>query len=198
MQYPKHLLIAAVITLGAFVPAQTQLLRGKVEDVSNTTNQFFLDGTRIDLVSSTLNLNALVGQQLTMQVIDVSQGGRAILDVRSATPTTKMLDMGNLRFGRAESWQVNGVPGSRTGVFLTLTNMTSYVPFGASGTWVLGGIAPLLASGTINAAGQYEFKLTTPNIPSLVGVEFTSQAAVIDPQNNFILTNPDSKEVRAN
>jgi predicted small secreted protein len=39
----KTLLIASLLTAAVTLSAQIQTLRGKVEDVRGTTNQFFLD-----------------------------------------------------------------------------------------------------------------------------------------------------------
>ena len=47
IQALSFLLVAA-----ATLPAQTQTLRGKVEDVRNTQNQYFLDCTSIPLTST--------------------------------------------------------------------------------------------------------------------------------------------------
>ena len=61
MKLTSLLLVSGLLATN--VTAQTQLLRGKVEDVRNTQNRFFLDCTNIPLTSSKLNLNTMVGQQ---------------------------------------------------------------------------------------------------------------------------------------
>ena len=184
------------LALGGAVSAQTQLVRGKVEDVSGT-NRFILDCTTIPLVSRALNLNTLVGAQWNLQVIDVGTPGAPRLDVQSATPATKIFDMGNLRFGRAERWQVNYTPGSMTAVFVQATSATSYLPLGAAGAWLLGANAAFVNAGVVNGQGQFEFRLTMPTIPSLVGVSFSGQAVVAPPSAPLLITNADCREVRA-
>jgi hypothetical protein len=190
-------LLTPILALGlvATAAAQNQLVRGKVEDVPSTS-RFILDCTTIPLVSSKLNLNALVGQQWNLDVINVGSPSQPVLDVQAATAATKIMDMGNLRFGRAERWQVNYTPGSMAGVFVQLTSATSYLPAGALGTWLLGFNSLHVRSGVTNGQGQFEFNLTMPTIPSLVGVSFTSQALVLPPSGSIVVTNPDCKEVR--
>lgn len=175
-----------------------QELRGKVEDIRNTTGQFVLDGTTIPLISSTLDLNSLEqqGQHLVMTVVDVGTTG-TILNVITTTPTTKILDMGNLRIGRSESWRVSGMSGSVAWVFAGARNSTSYLPLGPLGVWLLGSGARLLANGSVTSLGFYQFQFTMPNLPSLIGVEITSQAVVQEPGGKVLLTNPDSKVIQS-
>jgi hypothetical protein len=173
------------------------LLRGKVEHVRNTTNQFFLDGTSIPLVSKALSLEGFVGMQTIMQVVNIGTRTRPTLDVRSAALTAKMFDMGNLRFGRAEVWQVNAAWGSSAVVYANAMAATSYLPVGAWGTWLLGPAPLRMASGVVSNLGQFRFRFTMPRIPALVGVAFTAQAVVQDKSGRITLSNADSKEVRS-
>ena len=48
----------------------------------------------------------------------------------------------------------------------------------------------------MNALGRFRFNFTMPTIPQLVGVEFTSQAVVVEPTGLLLVTNPDCKDVR--
>jgi hypothetical protein len=187
----------ALTALALSLPAQTQLVRGKVEDIPQT-NRFVLDCTSIPLVSTTLDLNAMVGNQWNLQVVNVGTATNPILDVRSATSAVKIFDMGNLRIGRAERWQVNHAPGSQTAVFVNATSLTTYGPFGAAGTWLLGGNSVFMTGGTVNNQGQFEFSFTTPNVPQLVGVSFSGQALVMTLANELVIANADCKEIRAN
>ena len=182
------------IALGTTVCAQTQLVRGKVEDVSGT-NRFVLDCTSIPLVSTALNLSSLVGQQWNLQVVNTGTATSPVLDVRSATAATKIFDMGNLKIGSPERWQVNAQPGAMAAMFVNATAATSYLPFGAAGTWLLGPQAPLLAQGTVSGQGQLEVRFTMPNLPQLIGTSFSGQAIVLQ-SNQLILTNADCRDVR--
>lgn len=185
--------LTLLATAGALT-AQTQTLRGKVEDVSGTQNQFFLDCTSIPLVSTALNLNTWVGQQAVMQVVNIGTATAPILRVDSAVATAKVFDMGNLRQGRADRWEVNAPAGSFALMALDFTSNTAYTPAGSLGTLLLGGNAAVIASGFTNGQNQFEISFFVPSLPSLVGTSFTGQALVGD-HGNWFLSNPDCKSV---
>lgn len=176
----------------SLLPAQTQTLRGKVEDVQNTQNQFFLDCTNIPLVSTALNLNTWVGQQAILQVVNIGTSAAPILRVDAAVATTKIFDIGNLRPNQSTRWQINAAPGAFGMMFLDFTAHTGYSPFGAAGTWLLGSGAATIAAGTTNGMGQFEINFTAPNFPALLGTSFTGQGLVVD-QGVLTLANPDCK-----
>jgi hypothetical protein len=182
------LLLAAASAL----PAQTQTLRGKVEDVRGTQNQFYLDCTNIPLVSNTLDLNAWVGQQAVLQVVDVGTPTAPRLRVDAAVATAKVFDMGNLRQGQSARWQVNAPAGSFALMMLDFTVFTRYAPFGSFGTFLLGSSPAVLASGLTNGQHQFEINFAVPVFPALVGTSFTGQALVGD-HGTFFLSNPDCK-----
>ena len=179
--------------------AQTQLVRGDVDSIQGT-NRFVLDCTFIELVSSTVNLQALENQsrqsdiEYDMQVQVVSTNP-TVLNVISATVAPEMMQMGNLRLGETDSWEVNGTPGSNAWVFLGDRAFTLYGPAGPLGTWLLGGPVALLNQGTIAFNGQFRFNFTMPNEPRFLGTEITAQAIVQLPAGNFMITNPDCKEI---
>lgn len=196
MKISSPLLVAGL--LAASLNCQTQLLRGKVEDVKNTQNRFVLDCTNIPLTSTALNLNNLVGNQYIMQVVNTGSASSPSLDVKSATATTKVFDMGNIRLGRADRWQVRWKAGSSAAVGVTVTAATSYIPAGPLGTFLLGPQFALLKRGQVNQLGVFEFSYQPPNITSLVGLSITGQALVQETNGFLLLSNPDCKEVRAN
>ena len=193
--------ISYVLPIAALVAtsltAQTQLLRGKVEDVRQTQNKFVLDCTSIPLTSTKLNLNLLVGNQYIMQVVNKGTASSPMLEVQSVTATTKVFDMGNIRLGRADRWQVRGKAGSKTVVAVTATALTGYVPLGSLGTFLLGPNFAVVGQGAINQLGVFEFRLQPPNMNSLVGMSFTGQALVQEPNGFLFLSNPDCKQVRS-
>lgn len=175
--------------------AQTQILRGKVEDVPSTTNQFFLDGTNLPLTSAALNLNTILGQQMILTVVNTGTPTAPVLDVITAAATTKVFDMGNLRVGRADTWQVNALAGSIAFVFVDVTTGTGYQPFGAFGTFLLGSNAVTVTSGITNGLSQFEFSFAVPLAAApFVGTGFTGQALVGD-HGTWFFSNPDSKVV---
>jgi len=193
----SSLLLASGL-LAAGLSSQTQLLRGKIEDVKNTQNRFVLDCTNIPLTSTVLNLNMLVGQQYIMQVVNTGSASSPSLDVRSVTATTKVFDMGNIRLERADRWQVRWKPNSTTAVGITATAATSYMPLRSMGTFLLGSQLALMARGRVNQLGVFEFSYQPPNITSLVGLSVTGQALVQEPNGFLLLSNPDCKQVRSN
>ena len=201
MKLSSLLLVSSLFVptvLAPTVTAQTQLLRGKVEDVKNTQNRFVLDCTNIPLTSTRLNLNLLVGQQYIMQVTNTGTATSPSLEVQSVTATTKIFDMGNIRLGRSDRWQVRGKPNSTTAVGVTATSLTSYTPMGPLGTFLLGPNFVLLRRGTLNQLGVFEFSYQPPNLTSLVGMSFTGQALIQEPNGFLLLSNPDCKEGRPN
>jgi hypothetical protein len=191
----KTLLIASLLTAATNLSAQTQTLRGKVEDVRGTVNQFFLDCTTIPVVSNVLNLNLLVGQDSILDVTNIGTATSPILNVQAATPTTKVFDMGNLRVGQTTRWEVNAAPGSLAFVFFDFTSSTRYVPFGGFGTFLLGPGAVTVTSGTTNGAGQFQFNFTVPPSASVyIGTSFTGQALVAT-AGNWSFSNADCRDV---
>ncbi|MCA8941231.1 MAG: hypothetical protein KDB80_01615 [Planctomycetes bacterium] len=195
-----QLLVVAALAAPAF--AQTQLVRGDVNGIQGT-NLFQLDCTNIQLTSSTLNLQALhdatrqTNNDYDLQVVQVGSNP-VVLDVVSATLVPELFQMGNLRFGRSETWEVFGPAGSPTAVFIALRSTTGYAPIGAQGTWLLGPSYGRLMFGVIGPLGRFEFQFQMPALPALVGTEITSQAIIAPPGQPAYVTNPDCKEVRAN
>ena len=208
MKIQRFPLTTALLTTALFAStafAQTQLVRGDVDAIQGT-NLFRLDCTNIGLVSNTVDLQALHNAsrqqdiEYEMQVVNVSAGGQATLNVVSAVQIPEMFGMGNLRFGRSETWEVFGMPGSATAIFVALPSATSYAPFGAAGTWLMGAQAGLFAQGTINALGRFQVRFQMPTIPGLVGTTVSSQALILEQGGGFttlVITNPGCKDVRS-
>lgn len=181
--------------------AQTYAITGDIDAIQGT-NLFELDCTRIRLVSNTVNLQQLHDAsrqqdiEYAMQVVDVSAGGLTILNVLSATAVPEQFNMGNLRFGRSETWDLFGTAGSLYQVFLNTRNATTFLPLtGFGNSWFMGPGAVPAFRGTMNA-GFIQFPFQMPTIPSLVGVEFSAQTVLVSPSNVVSLTNPDCRVVR--
>ncbi len=184
-----------LLSLTAALSAQTQTLRGKVEDVQNTQNQFYLDCTGIPMVSTALNLNLWVGQEAVLQVVNVGTAQAPVLRVDAAAATAKVFDMGNLRLGQSNRWEINAPAGSFGFMFLDFTANTAYTPFGQFGTWLLGPGAATLASGMTNGQNQFEINFTMPVIPGLIGTSMTGQG-LVGTQGVWSFTNPDCKTIQ--
>lgn len=191
--------LSAVCTSLLFVAtaaAQTYTLNGKVEDVPGTVNQFFLDGTRIPVVSTVLNLNAWVGTQASLDVVNIGTASAPILRVDAAAPTAKVMDMGNLRLGQTQTWEVFAPAGTGAFIFMDWTDNTGFRPIpGFSGVYLLGLSPHFLTGGITNAAGVFQTTFTTPNNPTLVGLEVTSQALYV-PGGVWTFSNVDAKTIQ--
>ena len=181
--------------LTPFLDAQ-QLLRGKVEDVPSTST-FVLDCTRIPVQSAAFNLNAWVGLEAEMKIANVGPPTPPRLEIQAIAAVAPNFDMGNLKLNQSARWQIRGNAGELSAAWIQVTDATGYLPLGPSGTWLLGAVPLFVNSGTINGAGVFEFNLTMPNLPHLVGTSFTGQGALLA-GGNLRMTNPDCRDVRSN
>lgn len=185
--------LTATCMLAAAATAQTTI-RGKVEDVQGTVNQFYLDGTNIPVVSNVLNLNVWQGQHAFLDVTNIGTASAPILRVDAATPTAKMMDMGNLRLGQSKTWEVFAPTGSTAFIFMDWTPNTGFAPIPTfGGAWFLGS-QPFLLAGGITFGGVFQTSYTTPNNPMFLGLEVSSQA-LVGAQNAWQFSNVDSKIV---
>lgn len=196
-------LFLTIPLLAASALAQSFTIRGDVDAIQGT-NLFELDCTRIRLVSTAVDLQALHNAsrqqniEYDMQVVDVSAGGLTILSVLSAVAVPEVFDMGNLRFGRTETWDLRGIAGSLYEIWVNDRNATSLLALPTfSNSWFVGPGAVRIFAGTLTG-GFVQIPFQMPTIPALVGVEFTSQALLMSPSNVLSLTHADCKDVRAN
>jgi len=182
--------------------AQVHLVRGDVDSVQNTRT-FVLKCTNVQLVSTTVNLQAMHDQARQnnifweMQVKDVSANGRKILDVLTAVSKPKILDMGNIRLGRSDRWAIASTPGSAFAIYMASATQTDFLPVGALGSWILGFNFFLFHQGIVPATGLFQFSFQPPNIPALVGHTFASQALIVNKNSTALLSNAECKEVRS-
>lgn len=201
MKAIKFLACAAIFCGASSLNAQVFTIRGDVDGVQRTQGLFVLDGTNIPLVSSTQNLQFLHDQTrqsdfaYEMTVENIGTPGAPVFDLQAATLVPELMDMGNLRFGRSESWEVFAAPGSEVFVFLNLRSQTSFAPVTIDQSWFLGSNALPIRTGFANGLGSLRFNFTMPTRPALLGVEFSSQAAIVN-GGVLSLTELDTKEVR--
>lgn len=194
--------LATLAAVAATAAAQTQVVRGDIDDQNNL---FFLDcAHQVRLVSTTVDLRALHDAsrqqdiEYEMQVVDVSSGGQRILQVISATAIPEQFGMGNLRLGRADRWELLAVPGTQVAIYLNARVLTVCVTIPSMGAWLFGGGALLMRQGTTDALGRFQFDFQPPNDPTLLGIEFTSQGLLRLPGGTIGITNADCKVVRNN
>ena len=191
----SHLLPLALLS-ATTAAAQDVTFRGKVEDVSGTTNQFFLDCTDVDLTSAAFNLNLFVGAQVEIQGSWNGSVANPAVVVDAITTVPESFEIGGGgKIGELAHPTVTAAPGSLALTFASLS--TSFVPFGAAGVGFLGGNPFSTGSGTIGGAGVLQLNIPVPNDPNLIGVEIYGQAVVIDGGTGALtFTNPDCKELK--
>lgn len=187
--------LLSLTALTTVLAAQNQPLRGKVEDVQNTQNQFFLGCTNIPLVSTAVNLNNWIGADALMQVTNVGTATSPTLRVDAIQTTPQTLEMGNLRFNQARNWTVFAPANSFAVVAIDFTANTGFTPLGSLGTYLLGSNSIVLRSGFAGANNEFLFQFTMPNAPNLTGVPMSSQALIVEPSLAAYLSNPDCKDI---
>jgi hypothetical protein len=192
--------LVTLAALAATAAAQTQVVRGDIDDQNNI---FFLDcANQVRLVSNTVNLRALHDAsrqqdiEYEMQVVDVSSGGQRILDVVSAIAIPEQFNMGNLRLGRADRWEFFAPAGTQVAIFLNARVLTVYVPIPGMGAWLFGGGSLAVRQGITDALGRFQFDVQPPSDPALVGIEFTSQSVFRLTNGTIGISNADCKVVR--
>ncbi|MCA8951860.1 MAG: hypothetical protein KDE27_20285 [Planctomycetes bacterium] len=190
------LCLSLLATVAVALPAQTQTLRGGVEDVQGTQNQFFLDCTNLPMFSNTINLNQWTNTEAIMQVVNVGTAQNPMLRVDQIAAANKIMDMGNLRFGQSNTWEVNAPAGSFCMVFIDFLWNTGYTPYGSVGTYLLGPTPVSFRSGFASGQNQFRFNFTMPTLPQHLGVTVSSQALVIDPSGTAEFSNADCKDVQ--
>jgi hypothetical protein len=173
-----------------------QLVRGTVAEVGRGQG-FVLECTNIPLVSRNLDLGELVGRHLELAVVNLGTAMQPRLEVVAAERERALFAMGDLRMGRAERWEITAPPGSVGAAWITATSRTGYLPFGESGTWLLGTTFFLAGSGTADREGRIRFDFRPADVPELAGVSFTAQAGFVTPQNQIVITNADCRTLRA-
>jgi len=192
----KPSIALALLALSTPALAQDVTFRGKVEDVSGTANQFFLDCTDVDLSSGAFNLNDFVGQQVEIEGSWNGSVANPAVVVNAIQAVIESFEIGGGgKIGELAHPSVTAAPGSLAFTFASLS--TSFLPLGASGVGFLGGNVFGTGSGTIPGGGILELNIPVPNDPSLIGVDIFGQAIVADPGTGaFEFTNPDCKTLK--
>ncbi|MDF1800420.1 MAG: hypothetical protein P1V81_14675 [Planctomycetota bacterium] len=185
--------LTAAMTLPA--DAQSVTFRGKVEDVSGTQNQFFVDCTNTSLTSGAFNLNLFVGQQV--EITGQWNGSTAApsVDVAAIAVVPEVFELGGgAKIGDELKVGFIATPGDLA--ISRITVAPSFTDLGASGVVFVDLSKTVIGTtGVIPGGGILQHTLQIPNDPSLVGLEIFGQGALIDSLGNLTLTNPDCKTI---
>lgn len=196
LQHRSLILVAVLVAAAAEASAQSVALRGKVEDVQGTAGQFFVDCTKVQLTSGVIDLNAFVGQQVSLQGNWNGSFAAPSIAVAALQPVATSFEIGGgAKIGGTANFHVFGTPGDIAVPALAVGS--GFTPFGAAGSILvdLQG-AFVFAAQVIPGVGQTQLPLAIPNDPALVGVEVFGQAGIFSPGSGALLvTNPDCKTI---
>jgi hypothetical protein len=185
---------AALLTLVPAASAQDVTFRGKVEDVSGTTNQFVVDCTGTRLTSGLFNLNLFVGQQVEISGDWNGSTANPSVDVTAIAPVPESFEIGGGgKIGQVNNLTFGGQPGAAA--FGFVSTQTGFTPINGGVIFLGTGNIVFQTAGTIGGAGVLQLPMPIPNNPALIGLDIFGQGALSDAAGNLTLTNPDCKQL---
>lgn len=170
--------------------AQQVTLRGQVENVAGGGG-FFVDCTDTTLTSSTIDLNAFVGQQVELSGTWNGSSDTPSVDVAAITAVAKLFEVGGGgKLGDEARLKVTSNPGDVAILFVALDD--GFLPAHKNGVLLLDFATMLhVATGTVAGDGTFEVKGTIPNDPALDGLVVHGQSLVAFTGGGAVLSNPD-------
>lgn len=188
--------VAAALALAATSSAQMVTFLGQVEDVQGTANQFFVDCTDISISSATVNLNALIGQQVELTGMWNGSVANPAVAVTAAPIVPESFGVGgSADLGGELNFDVSATPGQPAILFASANS--AFIPFGNDVLQIDIANAIVVGSGIIPGNGNLQVSVPVPNQPSLVGRTVFGQGAWLDTLGAIRLTNSDCKEIKA-
>ncbi len=186
----------ALLAIAESAAGQAVTFRGKVEDVSGTSNQFVVDGTSTQLVSATINLNAFVGEQV---LIDGVWNGSTVapsVAVASIAIVPRTFEVGgNGSIGGEVRFGAFGAPGDTA--VLAAAFEPAFLPLPGLGVAFLDPQNLIVVGvGPIGQDGNFEVAVPIPNAPAFVGMNVLGQGAISGPAAGLLVANPDSKTIQ--
>ena len=180
----------ALALLAVDASAQQVTLRGKVENVSGGGG-FFVDCTDTTLTSSTIDLNAFVGQQVELNGTWNGSSAAPSVDVAAISAVAKLFEVGGGgKLGDEVRLKVTSDPGDVAIMFVALDD--GFLPAHRNGVLLLDFATMLhVATGTVGGGGTFEMKGTVPNDPALDGLVVHGQSLVVFTAGGAVLSNPD-------
>lgn len=190
-----HAMAAALLALAATAPAQDVVLRGKVEDVSGTTNRFVVDCTDTALTSAAFDLNAWVGQQVELTGTWNGSSASPSVEVTAIAPIAESFEIGGgAKIGDQAVFAVTSNPGDLTVMFAALG--AGFAPTRRAGTLLLDANPIVeIGSGVVRGDGRLEITVDIPDDPSIVGIEVFGQALIAFAAGGKTWSNPDCKTI---
>lgn len=183
----------AALVLAASASAQSVTFNGKVEDVSGTQNQFFVDCTDTRLTSTAFNLNLFVGQQTRITGTWNGSAANPSVNVTDIQVIPEVFELGGgAKIGGVLKVGFIGTPGDLAISRIAL--QPGFAPIDGAGVLFLDmSTAVAGTSGIIPGGGILQTNLPIPNNPALIGLEIYGQGATITPEGVVTVTNPDCK-----
>lgn len=185
--------LVLLLTAGS-ASAQQVTFRGKVEDVSGTTNQFVVDCTNTSLTSAAFNLNLFIGQQVEITGQWNGSAANPSVSVGAIQAVPEVFEIGGgAKIGDTSSLSFTTQPGTTVFGFLALA--PGFLPFGPDSVILLDTSQVVLTrSGLVGGTGILELPFFVPNSPTLVGIDLFGQGATLE-AGGFVVTNPDCKTI---
>ena len=189
----KALSLAAALLFAATTNAQQVSFVGKVEDVSGTTNQFFVDCTNAQLTSG-INLNPFNGEMVSITGMWNGSVGSPSVNVDTIELAAETFEIGGgAKIGDDSNLSFIGQPGDNVVGFLATGS--SFIPTVDQVIMIDPTKIRLTLAGTIGGSGILEMQFFIPNNPALIGFEIFGQGAFVADDGTVTLTNPDCKEI---
>ena len=194
-------LACSTLVFAAVAVAQTPIqVRGEINQGTGggagcywcTGAPFVLKYTGTTVQSTTVNLNAFLGQKV---VIDGVWTGTA-LQVNAVQATTETFSMGgNPSIGGTMRFTSKAAPGTLA-LNLAALGTSFLVPVGEVAVLLDPASTVALAAGVTNAGGQFRTEINIPNLPSLIGMRVFGQGVIAPAGAPLFAANIDAVEVQ--
>lgn len=160
-----------------------------------TVTSYVIHGSETPITSTVVALDLWLGQHVVLTGDWGTIGGLPIFNVTAVQPSSSQFSInGNSSTGNTVHFTANAPTGDL--VINTISLNAGVVPLSAEATLLLDPSQLGILAGGFATNGQFETDLTIPAIPSLVGLHFFGQAAIL-PANGGPLTTtePDAKRI---
>jgi len=181
-----RLILASLLFLGSasLASAQTLTLRGAVED---EPSGFVLNCTPVQLVSSAVNLNDFLGEEVVATGTVI---GPNLVSVATVATVTDVLEVNkNAAVGGEMKLSVTGPVAQSVQIYFALGN--GFAPIQSMGWFLNTASTRLLLAGMIPAPGKLEVTINVPNLAVLANLELFFQVVRLTPGGGFTLGNAD-------